>query len=94
MRTVGNIVAYMAIVLNVYYLGAWLYVFNRFDTHERRQLEFDRFILDIPNWLVTVLLILLSIASLIILARKRAFVPKVLAVLQSFFIFLWIWQYL
>ena len=94
MKALGNIVAYLSIVLNVYYLSAWLYVFNRFETHELRQDAFDHFILEIPNGLVTVLLILLSIASLIILSRKGKFIPVALAVLQSFFIFLWIWQYL
>lgn len=94
MKTIGNTIAYLAVALNVYYLAAWLYVFNRFDVHGQRQEAFYRFILDIPNWLVTILLILLSISSLIILARKNTFIPKALAVLQSFFVFLWIWQYL
>lgn len=94
MRALGNIVAYLAVLLNVYYLAAWLYVFNRYDTHEVRVEAFDRFILGVSNGLLSVLLILLSIASLIILARKGRFLPVVLALLQSFFVFLWIWQFL
>ncbi len=93
MKTLGNIIAYGSLVLNVYYLAVWLYVFNAYDTHAERQQALDAYVIS-SNALIAVILILLSILSLVILARKPTIVPKVLSVLQSFFIFLYGWQFL
>lgn len=55
---------------------------------------FGRHILGISYVLLSVLLILLSVASLIILARKGKFLPVVLALLQSLFVLLYVWQFM
>ncbi|WP_188507910.1 hypothetical protein [Parapedobacter pyrenivorans] len=95
MKRASGILAYLSLLLNIAYLSLWIGVFNAYEGRpfEEVKAKFESFMPFSHGWTVF-LLILLSVFSLIILARKPAVLPKILAVLQSFFVFMYIWQFL
>ncbi len=85
------IVSYVAILLNVCYLGLWIYAFNKYDRYEDKVSFFKKFI---PFSNFELVLIALSVFSIIVFARSKMPINKVLFIVQIGFTTLFIWQFL
>ena len=93
MKTVSNTVAYLSLALNFGYIILTIYILNHYSSFKEAKERFEE-LLPFPHGITVILLILLSIYSLIVLARKQTVLPKILAFLQVFFIIMYIWQFL
>lgn len=93
MRALYPIIAYLPLLLNISYVALVAFIINRYDTFDEQKERFESF-MPFSHGIVVLLLVLLSIFSLIVLARKTAVFPKILAGLQGVFILIYIWQFL
>lgn len=93
MKKVVSFFAYLSAGLNISFFGWWIYVATRYDTHEESVAQFN-VILPLTGPVVSTLLFLLTIFSLIILARKPYVFAKILAGLQALFVFMYVFGYL
>lgn len=87
------LVSYTSLVLNLSYLGLWMYVFNRFDTHEVRVAFFQHFIY-LPTPIPSLLLMVLSLFSMVVFARSPRYIDKLPMLIQIGVTLLLIWQFL
>ena len=60
-----------SILLNIYYLATWTYVFNKYDAQIERVEKFNTFYLGIPLWILSIIIIALTIISIITLFRYK-----------------------
>ena len=85
------IVSYVAVLLNLCYLGLWIYAFNKYDRYEDKVSFFKKFI---PFSYFELVLIAFSVFSIIVFSRSKMPINKVLFIVQIGFIILFIWQFL
>lgn len=86
-----------SLLANTYYVLAWVYVFNIFETHQERRDAFMRYMpKGFSNGFLSVLLIILSVISILIASRMntKSRITTGFILLQVFFTFLLIWQFL
>lgn len=85
-----DILAYTAVLLNMLFYGWWYHVASGEGTHAEIVSRFSG-VLPFREPFNAVFLFLLTIFSLIVLARKKTVFPKILAGLQALFVFMYIW---
>lgn len=85
----------LSIILNVYYMSAWIYVYNSYNLQELRVKNFIAFFPSMSLSALNIFLIILTITSIVFLLKHKAF-NKILIglciVIQFVFLFFYIWQ--
>jgi hypothetical protein len=98
MRNLYTSIIAVSIVLNTYYIGLWIYVFNSYDNHALRVQKFmDFYPIKISMSYLNLFLILVTLVSLFVIFRqikKNKNFEQVAILLQLIFIAFQIWQYL
>lgn len=90
-------IPFISLIANTYFVLVWILVFNSFETHQERVKDFLRFIpRDFSIGFLTTLLILLSIISIVLIARDRLkpWLKVVFVLIQGVFTCLLLWQLL
>lgn len=92
-----------SVALNIYTIGIWIFIFNTTNSHFERVEKFRAFFLGIPQWIPSIIALILSIVSVIILFRYKIINKPInlslissliIIVLQILFSMLFIFQHL
>jgi hypothetical protein len=98
MRQLTKFIPYLSVLLNVYFLGSWIYVFNKFALQSQKTNYFiQNFLFGLPVSGVSIFLIFFSIFSLVILFIYKLdyeLLRIILIVVQFIFLMIHLWQYL
>lgn len=88
--------SYLSVGLNAFYILEWIYIFSTFQDHTSRINAFNSFFtfLGLSSLEINILLIILTIISIIIFAKGDSIIRKILIVIQTLFLLLYVWQYL
>lgn len=95
MSNILKYIAYLSVILNIFYLTLWIFVFNRFETQQERVENYSSFVpFGLSIAIADLLLIVLTILSIIAFTRRDVTINKVLIVVQTAFLCQYVWQFL
>ncbi len=84
--------AYLSLLVNIYYIGSWIFIINKYP-YEARDNAFCKIfpLAQLSPIAVNIFLILFSIFSIIILSKKSTG-HRLVIIVQAAFILLFLWQ--
>lgn len=98
MKQITKYIPYLSVLFNFYFLGSWIYAFNKFDVQSKRTDYFiENFLFGLPVSGVNMALIFFSIFSLAMLfiyKLDHELLKIILIIIQLVFFLIYLWQYL